>query len=206
MRNPKIGDVYYTKVPNGYKLFQLVWRIPRYGQYIRVFDGLYDSVPCNVAEIVAGPHAYIIPFFVSRAYRIGLAVYVENAPIPQTLVFPQYAMDFWFDSKGCLFSFWFHATEVMIKLGGNNELISIDAASREDLPPEFRSIDLLSPYISPSYLLYLFDNGFNLNNIERWLPKHCFGDDAEKKMQEYEIYVNELLEKDQSKRKSQKTV
>lgn len=63
MRRSKLGDVYATKLPNGYKIYQRAYDIPRRGDFVRVFDGLYESIPANVEEIVRGPHSYIVDFF-----------------------------------------------------------------------------------------------------------------------------------------------
>ena len=45
MRRAKLGDVFAVKVPNGYKIVQWAYRIEKFGNYIRVFDGLYDTLP-----------------------------------------------------------------------------------------------------------------------------------------------------------------
>lgn len=72
MPRAKLGDVYACKVLKGYKIIQWAYYIERYGRFIRVFDGLYDTIPENIAQIVAGEHSYITDLFVGRAYRIGL--------------------------------------------------------------------------------------------------------------------------------------
>ena len=59
MRRAKLGDVYYFKVPNGYKVVQWAYSIPKDGDYLRVFNGLYKSVPDDITSIVGNPHSYI---------------------------------------------------------------------------------------------------------------------------------------------------
>ena len=106
MRRAVIGDVYCIKVPNGYKIFQWAYKIPRSGNYIRVFEGLYDSIPSNIEQIAAGPHSYMIWFNAGRAYRCGLATFLGNYPVPPEYPFPQFAIQFWQNSKGEIFAIW----------------------------------------------------------------------------------------------------
>ena len=73
MKRSKLGDVFAINLPNGYKLFQRAYDIPRTGRFIRVFDGLFPDIPNSVAEIVAGPHSYIINFDTIKAKTIFFA-------------------------------------------------------------------------------------------------------------------------------------
>ncbi|MBR6646576.1 MAG: hypothetical protein IKL09_03575 [Clostridia bacterium] len=70
MKRAKVGDVYYVKVPNGYKIYQWAYSIPKQGDYIRVFEGLYADVPNEIEEIVQGPHSYIIPSYTKKCIRL----------------------------------------------------------------------------------------------------------------------------------------
>ena len=92
MKRARLGDVYYIKVPNGNKLYQWAYSIPRKGDFIRVFDGLYSSIPDNLLDIVAGSHSYIISFDTKRAYRVGLAQLLGNFPVPEEYPFPDFKL------------------------------------------------------------------------------------------------------------------
>lgn len=195
MKRARMGDVYTIKVPNGYKIFQWAYSIHRKGDYIRVFDGIYETIPCNLSEIVAGPHGYIISFDTKRAYRVGLAQMLGNFPVPDEYPFPDYML--------------------ALHPGGNRKIgaIAVDSTSStnqpsiagqwfrvsriQDLPPQFQNITLLNSRLSPSWLLYLFDIGFTLNNLACFFPGGP-GENGNAKLQKYTDIINEALAKNQT--------
>lgn len=198
MKRAKIGDVYAIKVPNGYKIYQWAYSIPRKGDYIRVFDGLHESIPNNLSEIVVGPHSYIISFDTKRAYRIGLAQMLDNFPVPDEYPFPDYML--------------------ALHPGGSKRIgaIAVDSTSNtgtllnagqwfrvsriQDLPPQFQNITLLNSRLSPSWLLYLFDIGFTLYDLDCFFPGGP-GENGNAKLQKYTDIVNEVLAKNQTSQK-----
>ena len=168
MKRAKLGDVYWVKVPNGYKIYQWAYSIPRKGDYIRVFDGLYDSIPTEITAIVAGPHSYIIPFYSSKAYRIGLAHLIGNYPVPAEYPFPEFQISFCRDVTGI------YKIEVMRTnfIPGNAEdAFQVFKVSRmADLPPIYQKLTLLNSCVTPNWLLYLFDINFSLSALETFYP------------------------------------
>lgn len=192
MKRAKIGDVYYVKVPNGYKLYQWAYNIPKIGAYIRVFDGLYSSLPNNVAEIAAGPHSYIISFYSSRAYRIGLANLLGNFPVPKEYPFPEYMFSFHWCEGEAAYWVWITRTDVT-----NSKKFYV--RTMEELPEEFRALKLLSNVLSPAWILYLFDIDWNLEKLSSFYPGKP-GEDFEAILQEYIAIVDEALARDKEKR------
>ena len=185
MRRAKLGDVYYIKVPNGYKIFQWAYRIPKKGDFIRVFDGLYQTIPEDLKSIVNSQHSYIIAFYVSRAYRIGMAVFLGNYAVPGKYPFPKYQIRF----RTNLVTQKLEAIHVMNADMTNSVWQWYDVNSIEELPTEYRGVTLLSNYLTPNWLLYLFDMGFDLHHPERF----CLGDDPEGTLQPYTKIVDSFL-------------
>ena len=182
MRASKLGEVYCIKVPNGYKLVQWAYRIPKYGDYIRVFDGLYEEIPHDIKKIVYSKHSYITAFHVSKAYRIGLAQWIGNFEVPKEYPLPEFGLRFKID-------FCTHITESI--LVANSPLSSHHreryyVASVCDLPKEYRDITLVSGYVTPDWLLYWFDTGFDLQHPEKYFP----GPNSEAVMQKYSDIIN----------------
>lgn len=198
MRRGKIGDVYSIKLPNGYKLYQWAYRIPKWGDYIRVFEGLYDAVPEDVASIAAGPHSYIIGFFASRAYRIGLAQLLGNYPVPEEYPFPEFRLTFWMNQNQEIFSIW-------VTPNGNHPVVGSDimnfpVSSMNELPEAYRNLKLLSSVVTPDWLLFLFDNNFNLHDLRRFYPRAVLGDGWQDKISEYKQIIDSALWKDKESR------
>lgn len=186
MRRIKIGDVFYIKVSNGYKLFQWAYDIPRKGQFIRVFPGLVDSIPDNIEDLVNGEHSYIIAARIRRLYRIGLSEFVANYPVPEKYPFPQYNLEACIDHTGKVYRLLFLKTNP----DGPTAQFGFDAGSMEDLPLEYRGIKLLNGYLSPALLLYLFDYDFDLEDLARFWPQNVLGDKWKEKLDEYIRIVN----------------
>ncbi len=200
MRRGKIGDVYAVKVPNGYKLYQFAYKIPKWGDYIRVFPGLYDALPENIAEIANGPHDYIIGFFSNRLYRIGLAQFLENIPVPKQYPFPDYDINIHIDSKFNIFSATVRSTKPSAKTG-KHEHYYFEISSIDDLPKEFQNLTLLSWVPSPAILFYYFDYGFTISEIQRRYPRYVLGDAWEEPLRGYQAQIDAALEKDRENRR-----
>lgn len=201
MRRAKLGDVYAIKVMNRYKLIQWAYEIPHWGKYIRVFDGLYDTIPENVQEIVRGEHSYIVGFHISRAYRIGLAQFIENIPVPDKYPLPQYRLSFWGRQLNNNFGVWVRPTPAHPSEHVNT-IYSFDVSSLQDLPDEFRNLKLLDAEVTPALLMFWFYYDFNLNHIERYWPKDVLGESEDAVMSGYCNRVDALLEADRLKRKN----
>ena len=200
MRRAKIGDVYAMHLPNGIKIFQWAYHIPRYGKYIRVFDGLYQTIPTDLAQIVQGEHSYIICCDVNAAYRIGLIKFLENIPVPATYTFPLYRIDFWFYDLTDRFGVWIRPT-IMHPHENSNKIFSYeDLDSVNDLPVEYQGVKLMDCYVSLAYLMYLFEYDFTFNNPRRFKPGYVLGEKAEAVLRGYEAQVNRLLEADKARR------
>ncbi len=187
MKRARVGDVYYAEVPNGYKIIQWAYSIPRRGDYIRVFDGLYSSIPGNIEEIVHSPHSYIISFYASRAYRIGLFHLLGNYDVPEEYPFPKYQIRFRMDSQNQHVE----GIHVMNSDGSRNTWEWHYVGRIEDLPKEYRGTTLLNSCVTPNWLLFLFDNGFDLQHPE----KFSVGSNPEVTLRRYTDMVENKLAK-----------
>lgn len=204
MRRAKLGDVYAMHLPNGIKIFQWAYDIPKHGTYIRVFDGLYQTIPANIVEIVQGEHAYIIGFHVSRAYRIGLVEFLANLSVPEKYQCPMYTIEFWPYELTDQFGVWirpscFDASENRNKIYSFDDLDSIT-----DLPEEFQDVKWMDCFISPDWLMFLFDYDFTFDNPRRHWPSYVLGEKADLVLDVYQKRVDHLMEADCAKRKSRK--
>lgn len=196
MRRAKLGDVYYVKLLNGYKIIQWAYKIPKKGDYIRVFDGLYKTVPDNIEEIVLSEHSYITALFVSRAYRVGLVHFIDNYPVPERYPFPQYAIEF-NEHKGRI---------DRIRVRNENNLFEdcwYDVGSIKELPEKFQDIRLLIGCRHPALLFYQFDIGFDLASPVGYWPGLA-GKEAKDRLKIYEQMVNDAVEEDRRKRAEKK--
>jgi hypothetical protein len=52
MKKIKIGDLFEISTPKGKAYFQYVFELNGIGSLIRIFDGLFDTVPAELYEIV----------------------------------------------------------------------------------------------------------------------------------------------------------
>lgn len=160
MRRVKLGDVFSIKVPNGYKLFQWAYRIPKQGDFIRVFKGLYKSIPKNIQEIVESEHSYVMNLEVSRYYRTGLSEFIDNFDIPQKFSFPKYQIFFYVEGGKV------HGIDVMSSTLPCEINKIFDVSCMEELPEPYRCSYLLNGYFTPNIVLYLFDKGFDFSHPE----------------------------------------
>lgn len=154
MKRSKLGDVFAINLPNGYKLFQRAYDIPRTGRFIRVFDGLFPDIPNSVAEIVAGPHSYIINFDTIKAYRCGLARFIGNYPVPTHYPFPDYMFDFLRNPDG-------QTLRVSVVKTNLTGLQVFNIRHWTELPIEYNVLTLLWPVYSVAKVLYMFDSNWS---------------------------------------------
>ena len=187
MKRAKIGDVFCIDVPNGCKIFQWAYTIPKKGDYIRVFDGLYHTLPNNLEEIVSKPHSYIISFAVAKAHRIGLARFLGNFDVPEKYPFPKYQLRFDIDP----YEKKVDAIHVMNSDGTRDVWKWYNVSAVSELPEEYREVSLINAYLTPNWVLYLFDGEFNLRNPERF----HIGLNPEETLQKYTDIVNNALRK-----------
>ena len=163
MKRANVGDLYAAHVPNGIKLYQWAYRIPKLGDFIRVFDGLYPELPPNPEEVVQGPHSYIIGYNAGRAYRLGLAERIGNYPVPEEYPYPDHDISFHSCPDGIVRS-------IEITRPEDRFFESFKVGRMCDLPPEFRSSKLMCRRVSPAWMLYLFDIDFSLEDLNRFFP------------------------------------
>lgn len=201
MRRAMLGDVYVMKLPNGYKIFQWAYLIPRKGEFIRVFDGLYDAIPEDIERIVGGAHSYIIAFYASRAYRIGLASFIANLPVPEKYPFPHYSIEFFLDSGNRLY---FVSVRDLRNPPVGPSTLLFDVTSMKELPLEYREIKLVAGFLSPDLVMCLFDYNFDMDHPERFFPQVVLGGKWKERLEIYSDRVGGLLEKDKEKRRRKK--
>ena len=168
MRRTKLGDVYYMQVPNGYKIYQFAYEIPKEGEYIRVFKGLYDEVPNKeyIAKLVREEHDYIISFSARKACKIGLAQFIENYQVPEKFPFPDIMVSFRINA---------YEKKVLciniLGIGDKNavyEHFYVDSMSK--LPKEYCDIKLINAFVPASWIMYLFDVNFDMTKLTLFHP------------------------------------
>lgn len=164
MRRAKVGDLYCMKVPNGYKLYQWAYHIPKFGQYIRVFPGLYHEIPSDVEEIAASKHSYIVGFAAGKAYRLGLSEHLGNYPVPEQYPFPEYML------RASCYNDDHQVDVIYIReiSTGNEDKYCV--SSINELPEPYRDADMLNAHFTPDWLMYLFDTNFDLDHLGWFAP------------------------------------
>lgn len=185
MKRAKVGDLFYVKVFSGYKLIQWGYRFPDKGDYIRVFPHLYQQIPEDLGSIVAGPHSYIISFYVSRLYRIGIAEWLGNFPVPEEYPFPEFMVFMMPDTRPGKVGF----IDVIRTDGSMRCAKTYDANYMHELPEEYRTTTLLNGCVSPDWLLYLFDVDFSLETPEKFWPG------SDERVDLYKEIINDALRK-----------
>ena len=184
MRRAQIGDVYSIKLPNGYKIYQWAYDIPRYGYYNRVFSGLFDEIPDNIAEIVSNEHSYIIEFNSKRAYKLGLAQFLGNYPVPEEYPFPKYKFSIGIASDGEVLHISVMHTDGT-SFGGRQ---TFKAKTMLDLPEEYQCLTLLNSFVPICWILYLFDIDWSPKKLSLYDPDPS-GRNREKKLQKYIDFI-----------------
>mgnify|MGYP000776723538 CR=1 FL=1 len=161
MKRAKLGDLYCMKVPNGYKLYQWAYHIPKVGDYIRVFPHLYNEIPDNLEEIVDSEHSYIIGFAAGKAYRKKLASLLGNFPVPEKYPFPKYSLTSVMGSRMC------------VQENSTLKWLTDFVDGYKELPKEFRGVKMISGSLTPDWLMYLFDTDFDLSysDWDSFLPR-----------------------------------
>ena len=188
MRRGKLGDVYYIKVPNGYKLYQWAYKIPKYGDFIRVFPGLYKELPENIKDIILARHSYIIEFFSNRAYRIGLAQFIGNYPVPDEYPYPDLKFNFVECTSGEI-----AFISIMRTNGTLDDCRTFYVSRMKDLPPCYQNLTLLNSYIPPSWLLYLFDTDWSPEKLQHYDPDPS-GRERKEILQKYQNIIDGFSE------------
>ncbi len=188
MRRAKVGDIYCAKLFNGYKLFQFAYRIPKRGDYIRVFPGMYESVPDDIAPIVNGSHSYIISMGPWNILRSSVFRHLGTLPVPKEYPFPKFMMKFWKDQKDNIFCFWFTPMLGVYEFE-DRSIRSFNASSLDEVPAEYRETKLLNGYVTPEWFLYLLDYNFDLNDVKRYWPQTVLADQWKAKLDEYTAII-----------------
>jgi hypothetical protein len=163
MRHAKIGDVFYVKVPNGYKLYQWAYTV-RIGDLIRVFGGLYDTIPENIEEIVNRPHDYVIATEPKFLYRLKLAHLIGNFKVPEEYPEPEFDIGWAIASTGEVFRIYVRQT----KSPWSEQRFEV--SRMDELPIEYQNEKMARDIVSFDWLLYLFDTDWNLNRLEKFYP------------------------------------
>lgn len=192
MKRAKLGDIYYIKLPNGYKIYQWAYTHHRRGEYIRVFDGLYQNIPDNIDEIVSGPHSYVLAFDTKRSYRLGLSVLIGNYPVPEEYPMSKISVEFG-PTRDKKWAFYYTVIETCDWF--RKEVVSCF----EDLPNELKSITTLEPFYSPARIFYIFDAGFDFYHLDRFDPEPIDGD-TDLPYKPYFDMIEEAFKKDREKR------
>lgn len=197
MRRAKLGDVFAVKVPNGYKIVQWAYHIKKFGRFIRVFDGLYEKIPEKIDAIVVAPHSYITDMDINRAYRIGLLCWLGNYPVPMQYPFPKYSVQFWFEKNGSTY-----AVDLLLNPGISDlpHRLSFSVNGVDELPTEYRQLNLLNSRYSLDWLLYLFDNDYSLSVPHIQYPIFIWGENWRDKYQVYIDIVEAAIKNDPLKK------
>ena len=203
MRRAKLGDVYAMRMRNGYKLYQWAYKVPRWGSYIRVFPGLYDEIPQNIFQIVQAEHSYIIGFDASWAYRVGLAQFIENIPIPDEYPLPQYRLHFRKHQLDDDLVVWVRPSPSNLH-ENINEIYSFNVAGMEELPGKYQNIKLIDSELTAPWLMFLFDYDFDLSDLKRFNPGYVLGEKLDEVVENYENYVEELDNRYRAERQKKK--
>lgn len=160
MKRAKLGDLYCMKVPNGYKLYQWAYRIPQIGDYIRVFPHLYDEIPDELERIIESEHSYITGFAAGKAYRKKLSKLLGNFPVPEKFHFPEYKLASNFSGE-----------KIRIEDSMTSMPLCEYCNNINELPNRYRDVTMISGFLPPAWLMYLFDTDFDLTDWSKYWPR-----------------------------------
>ncbi len=89
MRVPRIGDVIEIPTAKGLAYAQFTHKMPVYGRFIRVVEGIWRARPHALDEIVNAPTRFFIFFPVAAAVNQKIVTLAGNLPVPsQFAAFP----------------------------------------------------------------------------------------------------------------------
>lgn len=164
MKRIKLGDVFAFKTEKGIKIIQWAYSPPKYGDFIRVFDNLYNKIPKNIDDIVNGSHSYIIGTDPKRLYKKEIIQLIGNYNTPMDGKFPEYSVNYRYyghdDGKwevSRVFTNEYHTI-----VSSNDDILS--------LPDKFRTITLINCFIGPEWLEYYFVSDFDLHHMKMFSP------------------------------------
>lgn len=89
MTKIKIGDVFKINTPNGEAYLQYVHEDETIGELVRILPGVYEKLPENLNEIVAGKEAYLLHCPLKPAIRHKIIEAISNYDISQDFKIPQ---------------------------------------------------------------------------------------------------------------------
>lgn len=171
MKRTKLGDVYYVETEKGYKLYQWAYYLEKRGEFIRVFPGLYQSVPDNIEEIVKADHSYIIDFSAPKAYRKGFAILIGNYPVPEEYPLPKYTIMYnTNDLYGRPMSTGLWEVDAYPPVRGSDFYTYYGDASGKCLPERFRDLKFIKGSVDPIWMVYLFEVGFDRDHMDLFWP------------------------------------
>ena len=89
MRSPRIGDVIEIPTAKGLAYAQFTHKMPVYGRFIRVVEGIWRARPHALDEIVNAPTRFFIFFPVAAALNHKIVTLAGSLPVPsQFAAFP----------------------------------------------------------------------------------------------------------------------
>lgn len=154
MKRSKLGDLYCMKVPHGYKLYQWAYTVPQFCDYIRVFPEVYDEIPADLDSIVNSAHSYIIGTDVRWAYRKKISTLLGNFAVPDQYPFPKYSLVGGAGHYKC------------VRDNSTGKWITDFVGDLNELPEEYRDIDMIASFVTTPWLMFLFDTDFDLT--KKW--------------------------------------
>jgi len=85
MPRVKIGDIVEITTNEGYAYAQYTHKHQLYGALLRVFEGIYESRPSDLEEVVRHKVAFSCFFPLGTAVHRKIVSIVGNVPVPETL-------------------------------------------------------------------------------------------------------------------------
>jgi len=89
MNKIRIGDLFEISTPKGKAYFQYVFELNGIGSLIRVFDGLFDTVPEKLYEIVNNEEKFFVYFPLKYALKYNVVRKVLSSNVPGSVQIPK---------------------------------------------------------------------------------------------------------------------
>ena len=162
MKRYKVGDVFSFKTENGYRILLWAYRIEKFGDYVRVLPGFYDSIPDNALDIALGECSFIMSTWMTRISKTILT-YIGSVNVSDIPKMPEYQINYSDYGKT-----------------GRYEVSEFKCAQRffvyegppdsSCLPEQFREINLVNGSVDLVWFIYLLTEGFDNKHWDLLYP------------------------------------
>ena len=163
MKRYRVGDVFAFKTANGYRIILWAYTIDKFGDFVRVLPGFYDTIPSDALDIATGTCSFIIQVSIKTMCKKNLLTYigsVDNSLIPEM---PKYQIEY---------SDYGNYGRFNVSEFGRAQNFSVyeGAPDGSCLPKHFQEVNLVNGSVGIYWFIYLITEGFDNKHWNLFYP------------------------------------